>query len=513
MSRHIAKVASSASAMVLTLALASTGAAQSPSAPAGPAPAPSADPASGSPGASPGTGSEIPEDICARFVQPVPVGSVARPAAIRTLGQAQTTDPEPATCPAPAWDPTAAWPFAGAVDAAQAFHWSDGADDGSDPQGEITGVGWAPVSLSKQDAGSIVAAKAFGTNGAAAKAIKAGNYIIIQVETAEMPAPSPTRGISFHIGTDRKNDKQNNVPTSVGNPLSPWQNLQNVYSLGLAAGADTLTLAATDFAGKRNADGSSWYNDHKTLFAGRVTDSPAGVQFLIPAAAMGATFRPVSVSNAPVAGRSLLASIAGPGRAPMSAPAAEDPDSGTDWVDVAFDLGQLPVKGRVPGLLGCLDVALVHTPVTLEEVAINKRTFKMQKMPSHKELSACFQLDREGYGLVLDFTDEAGDEYYTARGSARITVYEDGTLLQEIVPLEVDVSPISGKMYFYFPEGLGHYGYHALLDMKIQGTDDADLDDLFDAAAGQLVDGLSPQQVDKEQGLIQGGGQCPRRPA
>ena len=237
---------------------------------------------------------------------------VGRASALGRSAAALVED-DPYACRLPAWDPAAAWPFAGTVDAANAFHWAEPDGESTDPQGEIVGVGWAPVSLTKANAKALVKSKAFTTKGDAGKAIKAGDYVLIQIETAEAPAISADRNLSFHIGTDRHNDPGNNTPSSVEDPLSPYQDLQDVYTVYLVAGTTAAQPVRDRLRRARSAaNGSPWYNG-KTAFAARLTTEPPGVQFLLPAKAVGESFRPIS-SSTPVAGGTrgrLVASIAG----------------------------------------------------------------------------------------------------------------------------------------------------------------------------------------------------------
>ena len=91
----------------------------------------------------------------------------------------------------------------------------------------------------------------------------------------------------FHLGTDVDDEGGNNVPASVEAPDSAFHDLQNVYTFYQTAGRDASTLASTDFgSGKAGADGLIWYNDD-VRFAGRVTESPPGVQFLVRKGALG----------------------------------------------------------------------------------------------------------------------------------------------------------------------------------------------------------------------------------
>ena len=114
------------------------------------------------------------------------------------------------------------------------------------------------------------------------RTIRNGDYVLVQIETAEVPTGGGDLNRGFHLGTDTDGKRINNVPASVVDPDSAFQDLQNLYTFYQTTGRDAPTLASTDFgSGTLGADGSVWYNDD-VRFAGRVTESPPGVQFLGP---------------------------------------------------------------------------------------------------------------------------------------------------------------------------------------------------------------------------------------
>ena len=335
-----------------------------------------------------------------------PAGSGAVPdssAAVRTDACAPFGDagvavdaggaPDPYACRLPAWNGGPAWPLAGTLDMARAFHWLDPAGESLDAQGEITGVGWVPITLTKGEASAIAKSGALLTQGAAKKAIKAGDYLLIQIETSEAPAMSRSRNLAFHIGTDHKNDPANNTPSSVATPLSPYQDLQDAYTMYLAKGAATPGLYSTDFAGKVGATGTTWYNT-KVPFAARVISDPPGVQFLLPDKAVGNTFRPISFSDTPAQGSSgSIASITGADvpTAPTLDQGSDVPvvPSGTDFGAIGTRLGLFPRDGIANALVGCLEADTVHVPVILDALLVDGVTQPKTTLPSQTPIIWC----------------------------------------------------------------------------------------------------------------------------
>lgn len=449
--------------------------------------------ASSETGASPGTSPAVEGDLCARFRQESNISAgTARPQAIHTQRLAQTdeqsADEHVGQCPAPRWDPTAAWSFGGTVDTTSAFHWSEAADDGSDQQAEILGVGWVRITLARADAAAVIASGQFATAGAPKKAIKAGDYYLFQVETAEQPAFSPTRNLSFHLGTDKANDIGNNVPTTVSDPESPWQHLQNVYSIAFPTAGSQLALFATDFAGKLDANGSPWYNDKKTLFAARLADASSGVQFLIPAKAMGRQFRPVSYSDAPVAGRpSMMAAVARPDIPTKLAPNGSSPGSGYDWVELAYDMGLLSIDEYFNAMLGCFYAELIHSPVVVDV------------WYSGNWVSICFDVALEERPAIQEWMDRPGvqrDGIATTKVTQ--TVEEDGVDRDQ--EFDAQVYLWQGRVYLEWPIGLSKYGHHALKLFFFSMPGGLAVPGVMVRMAGEVPDAVGDFDVDKTAG-------------
>ena len=235
-------------------------------------------------------------DICEQFSEGLVVRSSSPIARSGGLAAEPATPVERDLCPLPAWDGVAdVSDLPGTVAATSAFYVSDPTDDMNDPEANIIGVGVVPVSLSSAQAKQIVKSGAFSTRGTPSKVIKAGKYRLIHVLTSERPASAPGRNLSFHVATDRQGDRSRDIPTSVAQPMSPLRGERDAYSVIFGAGAAKPGLYSTDFAGKQTA-GSAWYND-TAPFAARVTDSPAGIQYLVPEKGLGPNVRVISYTD------------------------------------------------------------------------------------------------------------------------------------------------------------------------------------------------------------------------
>jgi hypothetical protein len=468
-------------------------------------------PAPSSPGSNgPAPTAAMGGEVCAKFQDP---------AAGAANGGAAAVQPG-YDCRLPAWDASLAWPFAGTLDAAEAFHWSDATGESIDPQGEITGVGWVPVHLTKADARSLLKAGAFLTSGAKAnKAIKAGDYLLIQIETAETPAIAADRNLSFHLGTDRRNDPGNNTPSSVTDPLSPYQDLQDVYTLYLAAGRKAGSLYSTDFAAPPLSNGSAWYNGN-TAFAARLTTSPAGVQFLLPAKAVGDTFRPISSSDRkPDAVRGVqLAAVDG-----SDVPILDSYDQGTvaptgaDFGAIGTRLGLLPKHGIANALVGCLEADLVHQPLVLDSLNIAGKVEENAEMLSQTPVIWCTWptfADGDALATWFNFADADGDgativsvtvtvvERYIDKTTGKDTRQEQRQTSQARITLR------GGNVYVGLVVGLRHFGYHHIESIELGSTLNAEADRILGKSAAAAAAIMPPWSVGPDEGVTAGDSSC-----
>jgi hypothetical protein len=373
----------------------------------------------------------------------------------------------------------------------QGFSWTDPDDDMLDAQADIVAVGWVPVMLSRAEARKLARSGEFVTRGNASKVISAGNYVLIQVVTREKPATDPRRNLSFHLGTDRHGDRTRRSPSTVIQPLSPLAGARNAYTVFLGQSSTGPAAYSTDFAGKL-VNGSPWYND-TTPFAARISDAPAGIQYLVPAKNIGTEFRVVSYTDEDGA----------------TPPAGEGPalTPGFDALDVGRKLGPLPLNGMVGARLGCVDVELVHERVILESISFGDGAEQEDaELPSHMPVTGCFFVRNDEREDIEAFLDEVGDEEGVAHGSIQLTVYEGGRILHEVVDLDVLLE--DGMLYLEFPVGITQYGYHAVLDVEVMPTGSGALDALLEDAALELIDALDPTVVTEDPGLIQGTGEC-----
>jgi hypothetical protein len=468
-------------------------------------------PASRSPGSNgPVSTAPIGGDVCAQFQDP----------AVGAANGAATAVQPGYDCRLPAWDASLAWPFAGTLDAAEAFHWSDPTGESVDPQGEITGVGWAPVHLTKADAKSLLKADPFLTSSAKPnRAIKAGDYLLVQIETAEMPAVAADRNLSFHVGTDRKDDPGNNTPASVTDPLSPYQDLQDVYTVYLAAGRDAPSLHSSDFAAAPRSDGSTWYNGD-TAFAARVTRSPAGVQFLLPAKAVGDTFRPISSSDRKPDAVQLtqLATIDG-----SDVPFLSTYDQGTvvptgsDFGAIGTRLGLLPKHGIANALVGCLEADLVHQPLVLDSLNIAGKVEKNAEMLSQTPVIWCTWptfADGDVLATWFNFADADGDGATIVPVTVTVVErYIDKTTGKDIrqeqrQTSEARITLRGGNVYVGLVVGLRHFGYHHIEGIELGSTLNAEADRILGKSAAAAAAIMPPWSVGPDEGVTAGDSSC-----
>jgi hypothetical protein len=472
--------------------------------------------ASGAPAASlePGSSPAIEDDVCARFRQDVPLaGRSSSRGALHTtrlaVTQGEAAGEDPYACRLPAWDPSLAWPFAGAVGVENAFHWSEAAGETVEAQGEIVGVGWVPIRLSGADANSIRKANAFSTHGAANLAIKAGKYLLVQVETAEVPAIAATRNLSFHLGTDKDGDAGNNTPSSTEDPQTPFQDLQNIYTVSLAKGGAAPALYATDFAGRPNADGSLWYNDTTTPFAARITDAPAGVQFLLADKSVGDSFRPISYNDAAVTGgRSKPIALVGGSDTPIrrSFDQVVSP-TGSDFAAIGTRMGLVPKGGIADALVGCMDVDVIHQPVTVD-LFVGGITQLDHEMRSGTPMIWCSWptfADRDAIEAWFGNADPDGDGVAGLR--IRVYVRVDETPLQ-LQRSRAKIILRGGNFYFGTTVGLDKFGRYRITKIELGETGDPNVDRIFKHAADAFVQIMPPWNVARPEGLTAGDAAC-----
>jgi hypothetical protein len=514
--RFRAAVVAGATALISIAGLPATAPAQEAS------PAPSARPEP-SLGAGPSPVAEA--DVCAPFTQAT--GEVVgRAPALAGAGRALALvggdgGSDPYACRLPAWDGGPAWTFGGTVDLANGFHWSDAAGESVDPQGEITGVGWVPVSLTKADASKLLKAKAFLTRGDAGKAIRAGRYLLVQVETSETPAASASRNLSFHLGTDRRDDPGNNAPASTGDPAGPYQDLQDVYTLYLGAGAGSPTLHSTDLAGPPLANGSPWYNA-RTPFAARVISDPPGVQFLLPDKAVGRSFRPISFSDAPAEGAAgAFASIRG---GDVPAPVTVDQGSevpvvptGSDFGAIGTRLGLFPRDGIASAMVGCLEADTIHLGVTVDELRIDGVKQSESTLPSQTPVIWCtWPTFADGDILAQWFAfadaDGKGETLLRATLIVREAIWDANAgrsrsrELRQATKLRITLR--GGNLYVGAAVGLGSHGYHDLTGIELGSTGNEAVDAILRKSTDAALAVLPAWSVDETEGWTAGDATC-----
>lgn len=460
-----------------------------------------------------------PAEVCAPFRADDVAAVPGAGRALAMLGADTTTDPY--ACRLPGWTAGPAWPFAGTVDLENAFHWADADAESVEPQGEILGVGWAPIVLTRGDARKLIRSKAWATRGDAAKAIRAGRYLLVQIETAEEPTPLAGRTLSFHLGTDRRGDPSNNTPASTAAPENPYQDLQDVYTLFLTEGSRDPALYTTDFAAPPLANGSPWYNA-TTPFAARVIADPPGVQFLVPERSMGTTFRPVAFTDLEAqAGRGLLAAIGG-GDGPVPGTFDQGSDvpvvpSGSDFGAIGTKLGLFPRNGIADAMVGCLEADTVHVAETVEELFIDGTKVDDPTLPSQTPLIWCTWptfADGDVLAQWFNFADADGDGVTLV--PATLVVKEaiwdaqaGRTRSRELRQVtNVRVTLRGGNLYVGAVIGLGSYGYHDLLGIELGSTLNEDADRILKRSAAAALAVLPPWSVDETQGWTAGDATC-----
>jgi hypothetical protein len=406
------------------------------------------------------------------------------------------------------------------VDADAAFHWADADGESVEPQGEIVGIGWAPLTLSKADARKVAKAKGIATRGPAAKAIRPGRHLLVQIETGEQPEPSAARNLSFHLGTDRRADSSNNAPASPANPQNPYQDLQDVYTVYLAAGATGPALYSTDFAGTP-VNGTTWYNA-TTPFAARIISDPPGVQFLVPQKAMGTTFRPISFSDAePQAMRGLLAAVGG-GDAPLPVTYDQGSDvpvipTGSDFGAIGTRLGLFPRDGIADAVVGCMEADTIHEPVTVDELAVDGVTQPSSTLPSQTPMVWCTWptfSDGDLLAQWFNFADADGDGVTFVPATLVVVeaIYDaqaGRTRRRELrQTTQLRVTLRGGNLYVGGLIGLGSYGYHDLTAIELGSTLNEDADRILQRSAEGALAVLPPWSVDETQGWTAGDASC-----
>jgi hypothetical protein len=429
--------------------------------------------------------------------------------------------PDPYQCRLPAWDSGPAWSFGGTLQSDEAFHWADARGESVEPQGEIVGVGWVPLSLGRRDAQRLARSKAFVTRGDASKAIRPGRYLLVQIESAAEPRALATRNLSFHLGTDRRGDPANNAPASVAQPENPYQDIQDVYTLYLRKGGAGPELYSTDLAGKPDANGSPWYNA-TTPFAARIISDPPGVQFLVPEKAMGATFRPISFSDAkPQAVRGLLTSVR---RSDPRIPRTNDQGSdtpviptGSDFGAIGTRLGLFPRNGIADAMVGCTEADTIHVALTVDSLAIDGTKVPDPTLPSQTPLIWCtWPTFSDGDLLAQWFNAADADGDRVTLVPATLIVKESiwdpqakrtrSRELRQETKLRVTLR--GGNLYVGAMVGLGSYGYHDLTGIELGSTLNADADRILRRSVDAALAVLPPWSVDEAEGWTAGDASC-----
>ncbi|MET0772796.1 MAG: hypothetical protein ABWZ82_06920 [Candidatus Limnocylindrales bacterium] len=455
------------------------------------------------------------QDPCARFRQDTAASGAPNVAAI-ALAQEVTTPGEeaapvdPYQCTLPAWDPSEAWPFGGSVDTAHAFHWSLPRTEGVPADGDIVGVGWAPIRLNGRQARQVRNADVFTTSGPENRTIRNGDYMLIQIETAEVPTGGGDVNRGFHLGTDADGKRSNNVPATVEDPDSVFQDLQNLYTFYQTAGRDAPILASTDFgSGKPGADGTVWYNDNER-FAGRVTESPPGVQFLVRKSALGDGFRPFMIGPAPSAARPAgIASIVGtdlPGPVVLDQGSSvpEFPE-GSDYATMGTNLGVLPRNGQVNGAAGALRLDVAHgTPpltYTLRDASGNPLTFPCL---SGSPLIWTQWLTFEDWDEILGwFRDQGMDEGDVAEVPIDLLVNKDGQPMTQRTVARVTLR--GGNLWVGTVVCLTGYGSYELTGIELDALNPTPIDDILANGGGEIRRRAPRWQVGEEEGRAGGG--------
>jgi hypothetical protein len=451
-------------------------------------------------------------DPCAPFRQERSIGVISSRAVVgQSAAQTDPTATNPYACRLPSWDPGAAWPYPGKVDAANAFRWSDAADEATDPQGDIAAVSWVPIRLTRGDATRIRRSKDFLTLGGENKAIRPGRYLLVQIETAEKPASAPGRTLLVHVGADADGESANNAPTSVDNPSSPYQDLQNMYSVAFVDGRAP-ALYATDFAGPADANGSTWYNDgDKRAFAARVLGDTPGVQFLMPDKAIGASFRPV-IDNVPTAsGRrsALVASLVG-----ADQPASRTVDqevtlpTGSDFAAIGSRLGLFPKGGVASGLVGCISADVLHEPVALDTLddGLGNVT-DPATMPSGTPVIVCVWPTFADLDEITDWFERADFENDDLN-EVEVTMRVQEKGIEQIQWTRARLTLRGGNLYVGWVIGLSAFGHHDLRTLGFKPTGNEVVDRVLKDSASVTLGALPPWSVGEPEGLVAGEDGC-----
>jgi hypothetical protein len=463
------------------------------------------------------SGSPAATDVCAPFggTDVPPTGST------RTVASAVTAPAEadPYACPLPAWDDvTVAWPFPGTVDTEHAYRWPDASGESADPQTDLVATAWAPVRLSRRDANRIRRDGSFSTLGDPARAIRDGRYLIVQLETAETPEIATGANRAFHVATDRAGDAENNSPSGVAAPSSPFQDTQDVYTSFLVGGRDTPSLYATDLAGKVDANGSPWYNA-RGPFAARITQETPGVQFLLPMNRVGDTFRSVTATTRSQAAVStaLIGTDQGTGGPPRVFDQGTVIPEGSDFGAVGTKLGLFPRNGIANAMVGCLEADTIHLPVDLDSLAVNGRPFPESQMPSQTPVIWCtWPTFEDGDALASWFNsaDADGDGVTIVPVTVRVKEAWWDTASQRTVSLELTqvgearVTLRGGNLYVGVVIGLGMHGYHDILSIELGSTLNEGVDAILQRSADTAVAVMPAWSVDETEGWTAGDPEC-----
>jgi hypothetical protein len=447
-------------------------------------------------------------DLCARFRQDAATGAAPGVAAV-ALAQEVAESADPTLCTLPAWDPSEAWTFGGRVDTERAFHWTLPRTEGVPADADIIGVGWVPIRLNARQARQVRNADVFATSGPEDRTIRNGDYVLVQIETAEVPTVGGDVNRGFHLGTDADGKRGNNVPAAVEAPDSAFQDLQNVYTFYQTAGRDQPTLASTDFgSGKPGADGTVWYNDN-VRFAGRVTESPPGVQFLVRKNALGEGFRPFMIGPGPSGARPAgVASIVGtdlPGPAVLD---QGDPvpvfPSGSDVATMGTRLGLFPRNGQVNGAAGDFWLGVLHgTPPLSYQLSDASGDPLTLPCLSGTPLIWTQWLTFEQWDTVKEWFDQNRDEDGVVEVPIDLLVTHDGQPMTQRTVVRVTLR--GGNLWMGTVVCLTGYGSYLLEGMELDALNVTPIDELLANGAGEIRRRAPRWQVGEGEGRAAGG--------
>jgi hypothetical protein len=237
---------------------------------------------------------------------------------------------------------------------------------------------------------------------------------------------------------------------------------------------------------------------------------------------MGDAFRPIATSDLEAeASVGALASV-GTGDVPLTRTFDQGSDvpvipTGSDFGAIGTRLGLFPRAGIANAMVGCLEADTVHVAVTAKALAIDGVTQPQSTLPSHTPVIWCTWptfADGDVLARWFNFADADGDGVTLVTGL--ITVREaiwDAQAgksrsrdLQQTVDIRVTMR--GGNLYVGAAVGLGSYGYHDLVSIKLESTLNEEADRILQRSADAALAVLPPWSVDENEGWTAGDATC-----